>query len=141
MAAVNRPLSPHIGIYRKQLTSVLSITHRATGITLVAGLVLLAYWLMALAGGPEALDVRSAPYPMPPMPLSYNLVQLKAWAEKSGIPFWTNPVAKTTVEYRGRSACRRCDTCNICPTGAKYTPDLTWARLIEDGQKLELPGE
>ena len=53
MAVVNRPLSPHIGIYRKQLTSVLSITHRATGIALVAGLLLLAYWLLALAGGPE----------------------------------------------------------------------------------------
>ena len=54
MAAANRPLSPHLGIYRRQLTSVLSITHRATGIALSAGLVLLVYWLMSLAAGPEA---------------------------------------------------------------------------------------
>ena len=54
MSAVNRPLSPHLGIYRKQLTSVLSITHRATGVALAAGLLLLVYWLSALAAGPEA---------------------------------------------------------------------------------------
>ena len=84
--------------------------------------------------GPEPLDLRSAPYPMRPMPLSYNLIQLKEWAERSGIPFWTNPVAKTTEPYRGRAVCQRCDTCNICPTGAKYTPDLTWRRLVDEGR-------
>lgn len=84
--------------------------------------------------GPEPYDVRSAPYPMPPMPLSHNLVLLKEWAERSGIPFWTNPVAKTTVPYQGRAACHRCDTCNICPTGAKYTPDLTLRPLVESGR-------
>jgi len=54
MSAVNRPLSPHIGIYRKQLTSVLSITHRLTGVALAAGLLVLLYWLSALAAGPES---------------------------------------------------------------------------------------
>ncbi len=60
MSAVNRPLSPHLGIYRKQLTSVLSITHRATGVALAAGLLLLAYWLHALAAGPEAYQSAQA---------------------------------------------------------------------------------
>ncbi len=60
MSAVNRPLSPHLGIYRKQLTSVLSITHRATGIALAAGLLLLAYWLHALAAGPDAYQSAQA---------------------------------------------------------------------------------
>jgi len=82
--------------------------------------------------GPEEYDVRSRPYPMPPMPLSHNLVRLEGWAERSGIPFWSNPVAKTTVPYLGRAACQRCDTCNICPTGAKYTPDLTFERLLAE---------
>lgn len=54
MPASNRPLSPHLQVYRPQLTSVLSITHRATGIALALGLLLLVYWLMALAAGPEA---------------------------------------------------------------------------------------
>ena len=49
-----RPLSPHIQIYRKQLTSVLSITHRATGIALLAGSLLLVYWLVALSTGPQS---------------------------------------------------------------------------------------
>lgn len=51
-----RPLSPHLQIYKPQLTSVLSITHRATGIALAAGLLLLVYWLSALAAGPETFE-------------------------------------------------------------------------------------
>jgi len=51
MAAGNRPLSPHLQIYRPQITSVLSITHRFTGIVLAAGFLLLVYWLAALAAG------------------------------------------------------------------------------------------
>tara|TARA_R110002096_G_scaffold152214_6_gene315217 strand:- start:596 stop:982 length:387 start_codon:yes stop_codon:yes gene_type:complete len=47
----SRPLSPHLQIYRPQLTSTLSITHRATGIVLSLGAVVLTYWLLALAGG------------------------------------------------------------------------------------------
>ena len=49
-----RPLSPHLQIYRPQLTSVLSITHRITGIILVLGTLLLVYWLLAAASGPDA---------------------------------------------------------------------------------------
>jgi len=49
-----RPLSPHLQIYRPQLTSVLSITHRATGVALAVGTLLLAWWLIAAATGPEA---------------------------------------------------------------------------------------
>ena len=53
-ANVNRPISPHLQIYRPQMTSVLSITHRATGIVLAAGAVLFFCWLMAAIIGPEA---------------------------------------------------------------------------------------
>lgn len=49
-----RPLSPHLQIYRLQLTSLLSITHRATGIGLAVGAPVLTWWLMALATGAEA---------------------------------------------------------------------------------------
>lgn len=48
-----RPLSPHLQVYRPQLTSVLSITHRATGVALAAGTLLLVWWLVAAATGPE----------------------------------------------------------------------------------------
>ena len=51
-----RPLSPHLQIYRPQLTSVLSIAHRGTGIVLAAGALFLVYWLNALAAGADAFD-------------------------------------------------------------------------------------
>jgi succinate dehydrogenase / fumarate reductase, cytochrome b subunit len=54
MAHDNRPLSPDIQIYRPQLTSVLSIAHRITGIALSVGAPLLVIWLTAAAAGPRA---------------------------------------------------------------------------------------
>lgn len=49
-----RPLSPNIQIYRPQLTSVLSILNRITGIFLSACAIVLVVWLIAAASGPEA---------------------------------------------------------------------------------------
>jgi succinate dehydrogenase / fumarate reductase cytochrome b subunit len=54
MSTTNRPLSPHLQIYRPQLTSVLSISHRIAGLVLSAGSLLLTAWLVALAAGPES---------------------------------------------------------------------------------------
>lgn len=56
MATNNRPLSPHLQVYRPQLTSVLSILHRATGIALAAGTLLLVWWLIGAATGPTAFN-------------------------------------------------------------------------------------
>ena len=49
-----RPLSPHLQIYRPQLTSTMSIMHRMTGVALSVGTVMLLYWLVAAALGPDA---------------------------------------------------------------------------------------
>ena len=87
--------------------------------------------------GPPSLDVRSKPYPMPPVPLSYNQQLLREWGQKSGIPWWGNPVARNSVPYRGRNVCARCDTCLICPTGAKYSPDFTFQELLSS-KRIEL---
>ena len=54
MDRVERPLSPHLQVYRPQITSVLSILHRATGLALSLGMVVLAYWLVAVATGEAA---------------------------------------------------------------------------------------
>lgn len=54
MASDNRPLSPHLQIYRPQLTSVLSIAHRGAGVALGVGAVFFAWWLLAAASGPDA---------------------------------------------------------------------------------------
>ncbi len=49
MATQDRPLSPHLQVYRPQITSVMSILHRATGVVLALGAFLLAAWLLAVA--------------------------------------------------------------------------------------------
>ncbi|MBT8136432.1 MAG: succinate dehydrogenase, cytochrome b556 subunit [Gammaproteobacteria bacterium] len=54
MSEANRPLSPHLQIYRWQITMFLSIMHRATGMAMAFGLLLLALWLITAASGPEA---------------------------------------------------------------------------------------
>jgi succinate dehydrogenase / fumarate reductase cytochrome b subunit len=51
MTSIDRPLSPHLQIYRWQLTMVLSILHRGTGLALGAGAILLVVWLVAGAAG------------------------------------------------------------------------------------------
>jgi choline dehydrogenase-like flavoprotein len=81
---------------------------------------------------PHPEDKRSEPYPMPLMPLTYNLAEIKAWAERAGIPFTGCPQAKNTTAYDGRPECQRCNTCTICPTGARYSPDYTYKRLLEN---------
>ena len=57
MSADRRPLSPHLQVYKPQLTSVLSISHRITGVALAVGTLLLAWWLIAAAAGPDAFAV------------------------------------------------------------------------------------
>lgn len=53
MPGAERPLSPHLQIYRWYLTMAMSIAHRASGVALALGLLLLTWWLTALARGPE----------------------------------------------------------------------------------------
>ena len=88
--------------------------------------------LMGVAGeqGPAEMDPRSKPFPLPALPLTYNLQLLKEWATTAGIATWSQPSAKTSVPFKGRPQCCRNDTCSpICPIGAKYSPDLTWQPL------------
>ena len=54
MQGVQRPLSPHLQVYRWGITMWLSSLHRITGLLLSAGAFALAVWLIALAGGPQS---------------------------------------------------------------------------------------
>ena len=54
MPSGNRPLSPHLQVYRPQLTSILSILHRITGVVIWAGAVMMTYWIASATYGPEA---------------------------------------------------------------------------------------
>ncbi len=56
----DRPLSPHLQVYRWQITMATSILHRLTGVVLAVGTLLLLYWLIALASGPEAFATAQA---------------------------------------------------------------------------------
>ena len=56
MASNNRPLSPHLQVYKPQLTTFMSITHRATGIALAVGTLMLVLWLIAAATGEGAFN-------------------------------------------------------------------------------------
>jgi glucose dehydrogenase len=97
---------------------------------------------MGVAGGqgPSDLDPRARPYPLPELPLSYNLSHLREWGERAEIPFWSQPSAKTSVPYRGRPSCCRQDTCfPSCPIGAKYAPDVTWTALRRVGRVELIP--
>ena len=60
MASRDRPLSPHIQVYRPQITSILSIVHRITGVVLTIGALLLTWWLVSAAYGPEAFETCQA---------------------------------------------------------------------------------
>jgi succinate dehydrogenase cytochrome b subunit len=51
-----RPLSPHLQIYRWPITMATSITHRATGVALAVGTLLIAWWIVATATGPENVE-------------------------------------------------------------------------------------
>ena len=53
MATRERPLSPHLQVYRWQITMVMSILHRATGVALTVGAFGLAWWLVSMATGGE----------------------------------------------------------------------------------------
>mgnify|MGYP001100975472 FL=1 len=53
MATRERPLSPHLQVYSWQITMVMSILHRATGVALTVGAFGLAWWLVSMATGGE----------------------------------------------------------------------------------------
>ena len=60
MGKRERPLSPHLQVYRPQITSVMSILHRGTGVVLSLGAFALAWWLLAVAQGGAAYERAAA---------------------------------------------------------------------------------
>jgi succinate dehydrogenase / fumarate reductase cytochrome b subunit len=61
MSQVNRPLSPHLGVYKWQVSNTLSILHRLTGVALSIGALALLAWIVGAAMGPHAYEaVRSS---------------------------------------------------------------------------------
>lgn len=60
MSIDNRPLSPHLQVYRLPFTAITSISHRISGALLAAGSLVLVYWVAAVAAGAERYAAASA---------------------------------------------------------------------------------
>lgn len=56
----NRPLSPHLSIYRPLYTMILSITHRITGMGMALSLTMITWWFLALAINEDYFEVANA---------------------------------------------------------------------------------
>lgn len=65
MAHPERPLSPHLQVYKPQITSTMSILHRITGISLSLGGISLVWWLMSIAIGGDAFAFASRQWSSP----------------------------------------------------------------------------
>lgn len=60
MSTDNRPLSPHLQVYRLPFTALTSISHRISGVLLSGGALVLVYWVVAAAAGPQAYATASS---------------------------------------------------------------------------------
>jgi choline dehydrogenase-like flavoprotein len=82
---------------------------------------------LGVAGAPDDpwASPRSTPFPLPAFPLSYSDRLLEPACRSLGIALHTLPQTRNSVAYGGRSQCRACGTCQVCPTGAKASIDLT----------------
>lgn len=75
MPARPRPLSPHLQIYRWQISNSLSILHRLTGAALALGLIAFSYWLVSLAAGADRYRVAHRAFASP-----LGLLFLAGWS-------------------------------------------------------------
>ena len=75
----NRPLSPHLSIYRPQITSVLSIFHRITGAGLFFSAILIIVWLVAVAAGDEYYKLVIVFYSSPPLIMVFSVSLWALW--------------------------------------------------------------
>ncbi len=76
---------------------------------------------------------RSQPYPLPEFELSYDDVLLAERLRKNNIILHTSPQAFTRHEYDGRDACENFGTCDVCPIGARYSPNHHLERALATG--------
>ena len=90
---------------------------------------------------------RSTPFPLPPFPFSHSDRLFAPACAALGVAFNHMPQARNSLAYGGRSQCRACSTCAVCPTGAKASTDLTLipqaeatgnARIVPEATVLRL---
>jgi len=85
---------------------------------------------------------RSKPFPLPPFPLGHADRLFAAKLREKGIVLHTTPQARTRLPYDGRPACANFGTCNVCPIGARYSPNhhliqaVATRKMASSGQKF-----
>jgi glucose dehydrogenase len=77
---------------------------------------------------------RSRPYPLPPFELTADDALLAARLARAGIHIHTTPQARTRLDYQGRPACMNYGECRMCPTGARYSPNVHLQRALATGR-------
>lgn len=88
---------------------------------------------------PDDRRPRMAPYPLPPLPMSYATQVLKDGHAKIGLNFEPNPLAVLSEPYDDRPDCNFCGNCNRgCPRGDKGTADITFLRHAVASGKCEI---
>lgn len=86
MSPQDRPLSPFLTIYRPEVTSVFSIIHRLSGVAVALGSVVLAWWLLAAAVGPDYFEfVRGVFATLPGRLVLFGLVGCMVYHSLNGI--------------------------------------------------------
>ncbi|HLJ58824.1 MAG TPA: GMC family oxidoreductase [bacterium] len=76
---------------------------------------------------------RSRPYPLPPFELSYGDRVLAGRLAAHGITLHTTPQAATRQAYGARPACQNFGACDVCPIGARYSPNYHLMRAVATG--------
>jgi choline dehydrogenase-like flavoprotein len=84
---------------------------------------------------------RSTPFPLPPFDFSYSDRLFAAAGERFGIALHRLPQARNSIAYDGRPRCSACSTCQVCPTGAKASIDLTHIPRAEATGRVETRAE
>jgi choline dehydrogenase-like flavoprotein len=104
---------------------------------------------LGIAGVPDDpwASPRSTPFPLPAFPFSYSDGLFARACGTLRVAFHHLPQARNSVPYGGRAQCQACATCQVCPTGAKASIDLTHApaaeatgnvRILSDATALRL---
>jgi choline dehydrogenase-like flavoprotein len=81
---------------------------------------------------------RSTPFPLPAFPFSYSDGLFTRACRSIGISVHCLPQARNSVAYGGRAQCQACGTCQVCPTGAKASTDLTHIPAAEGTGKARV---
>jgi choline dehydrogenase-like flavoprotein len=99
-----------------------------------------AFGVAGAADDPWA-SPRRAPFPLPAFPFSYSDRVFAPACRNVGVALHSLPQARNSVAYGGRSVCRACGTCLVCPTGAKASTDLTHIPAAEATGRVRIESD